>query len=72
MVDKIKNVIMAGPSHCQDGITNNCTQNCTRKNGTYECSCYPGFVINSTAPEECEGKQFYIILMKPLELLCKF
>ena len=41
---------VAGPSQCQDGITDNCTQienECIR-------SCHPGFVM-STIPGQCVG-----------------
>ena len=48
---------MVGPSQCQDGITNNCTQKCTRDNGTdYECACYPGFIMSNTTFGLCEGE----------------
>ena len=47
---------MAGPNQCQDGITNNCTQNCTRDNGVYECSCYSGFLMSNITFELCEGE----------------
>ena len=41
----------AGPTECQDGVTNNCTQTCNRtvSNGTssYECGCYEGYELDS-------------------------
>ena len=45
-----------GPSQCQDGITNNCTQMCLRENGRYDCRCYPGFYLSNTIPGQCEGE----------------
>ena len=39
----------AGPSECQDGVTNNCSQICTRNslNRQYECSCNDGYVLDN-------------------------
>ena len=49
----------AGPTECQDGVTNNCTQTCTRivSNGTssYECGCKEGYELNSDNAT-CVGK----------------
>ena len=47
-----------GPFECQDGVTNNCSQGCTR-NGTifnmYKCDCDSGFAPNHFG--YCEGKK---------------
>ena len=48
------------PTECQDGVTNNCTQNCTRTtsmNGTssYECGCNQGYELNLDNAT-CDGK----------------
>ena len=49
----------AGPTECQDGITNNCTQICTRtvSNGasSYECGCNKGYKLDSDNTT-CVGK----------------
>ncbi len=35
-----------GPTECQDGVTNNCSQACTRNIlGDYECSCNDGYAL---------------------------
>ena len=31
-------------NECQDGVTNNCSQMCTRNSGGYVCSCDNGYV----------------------------
>ena len=53
------NIIHADPTVCQDGVTNNCTQNCARSvfNGTssYECGCREGFELNPDNTT-CDGK----------------
>ena len=52
-------IIYTGPTECQDGVTNNCTQTCTRtiSNGTssYECGCSEGFELNSDNTT-CDGE----------------
>ena len=49
---------LVGPSRCQDGVTNNCTQKCTRDNvtGVHKCSCREGFKNSSGSETVCEGK----------------
>ena len=42
---------VAGPSQCQDGITDNCTQ----IENECICSCHSGFVMSSTIPGQCVG-----------------
>ena len=53
-----------GATQCQDGVTNNCTQGCTRDNitGVHKCSCQEGFDVSSGSESECKGNN-YIILM---------
>ena len=49
----IKIYAVAGPSQCQDGITDNCTQienECIRVR-----SCHPGFIMSRTTPGQCVG-----------------
>ena len=50
---------LSDPTECQDGVTNNCTQNCTRtfSNGTssYECGCSEGYRLNLDNAT-CDGK----------------
>lgn len=50
--------ICSGPSQCQDGVTNNCTQNCIRNatTGAHKCSCLPGFEFQMGSDSVCEGK----------------
>ena len=50
--------ILLGPSQCQDGVTNNCTQNCIRNitTGAHECSCHSGYEIQTGSDSVCEGK----------------
>ena len=51
--------IYTGPTECQDGVTNDCTETCTRtvSNGTssYECGCYEGYELNPDNTT-CHGK----------------
>ena len=49
-------------SECQDGLTNNCTQICTRNtskidgiSSSYECSCTTGFITNENDSNLCIG-----------------
>ena len=55
------NSFVTGPTQCQDGITNNCTQECTRDadTGVYNCSCYSdlGYQINPDNDTLCIGTQ---------------
>ena len=46
-----------GPTQCQDGVTNNCTQECSRNvtNGVHECSCRPGYEFALGSNSICEG-----------------
>ena len=49
----------SGPTECQDGVTNNCTQTCSRnvsQNGTssYECGCSEGYLLNEDGAI-CDG-----------------
>ena len=50
---------ITGPTQCQDGITNNCTQECTRDadTGVHNCSCYSdlGYQINPDNDTLCIG-----------------
>ena len=54
------NLFIVGPTQCQDGATNNCTQQCTRDadTGVYNCSCYSdlGYQINPDNDALCIGK----------------
>ena len=53
-------VCSIGPFECQDGVTNNCSQNCTRRliNETmsyeYDCGCDLGYATNYSG--YCEGE----------------
>ena len=55
-------IVYVGPTQCQvqDGVTNNCTQECTRDadTGVYNCSCYSdlGYQINPDNDTICIGK----------------
>ena len=53
-------ILYVGASECQDGITNNCTQICTRNISdgisSYECSCNTGYVPNENTTNLCDGK----------------
>ena len=48
-----------GPTECQDGATNDCTQTCTRSTSNetyyYECGCNDGYKLNSDYTT-CDGK----------------
>ena len=45
-----------GPTECQDGVTNNCTQECARDNtGVYTCHCLEGYNISSDSDSVCNG-----------------
>ena len=55
-----------GPSECQDSVTNNCTQVCTRSissdgMSSYECSCDAGYVPNENNTNLCDG-EFDVVL----------
>ena len=54
--------IYADPSKCQDGVTNNCTQLCTRTSSGnqtfYSCSCEDGQRIMDGSETDCVGKQY--------------
>ena len=58
--------IYIGPFECQDGVTNNCSQGCTRSliNETmsyeYECVCDMGFAANHFG--YCESKSLLMTL----------
>ena len=49
-----------GPTECQDGVTNDCTQNCTRSTSNktyyYECGCNEGYELNPADYTTCDGK----------------
>ena len=56
------NIIISGLfitdlTQCQDGVTNNCTQKCTRDADTevYNCSCHPGYQIDADHDTLCSG-----------------
>ena len=53
----------AGPTECQDGVTNNCTQTCNRtlsnETFTYECGCDEGYQLNSDSTT-CDGKPIHV------------
>ena len=51
-----------GPTQCQDGVTNNCTQECTRdiNTGIHNCSCYLGYQIDADYDTVCSGKLYYM------------
>ena len=51
---------------CNEGI-DNCAQNCTNTIGSYACSCYSGYVLNSDGLT-CSGKT--ITCMHILKQLC--
>ena len=42
---------------CQDGITNMCTQLCSRDDETmnYNCGCMKGYNISMENPDMCDG-----------------
>ena len=42
-------------TECQDGITNNCSQTCTRNRSTYVCGCRHGFSLSDTSLGTCNG-----------------
>ena len=48
---------LAGPNQCQDGVTNNCNQECIRDDitGVHICSCREGFNFSSGSETVCEG-----------------
>ena len=50
--------ILAGPTQCQDGVTNNCTHECTRNatTGAHECTCRSGFDFGVGSDSMCEGE----------------
>ena len=50
-------ILSIGPTECQDGVTNNCTQDCTRNviAGVHECSCKTGFEFALGSASICEG-----------------
>ena len=60
--------LLLGPTECQDGVTNNCTQECTRyryaNTGVYNCSCYPGYNISTDDSTSCHGKQSIMLILK--------
>ena len=62
-------MLYVGPSECQDGVTNNCSQDCTRRlineslSYEYDCTCDEGYAANHFG--YCEGKN---LLMKALIL----
>ena len=41
-------------------LNGNCSQICTNSNGSYACSCFSGFQINSNN-QSCNGKDFNVI-----------
>ena len=54
-------IIKKGPTECQDGVTNNCSQACIRDFlGRYECSCNDGYALHMDA---CVG-EFRVIQIK--------
>ena len=48
---------LLGSTECQDGVTNNCTQECTRDMdaGVYNCSCFTGYELSNDSTT-CKGK----------------
>ena len=57
-----QSIVYIDPNECQEGITNNCSQICTRNVSlsgvsSYECSCYEGYSQNNTDPNLCEGER---------------
>ena len=63
-------ILYVGLAECQDGVTNNCSQNCTRHliNETmsyeYECTCDVGFAANRFG--YCKGEIFHAYCMSRL------
>ena len=62
-----------GPTECQEGITNNCTQICTRNatmsgESSHECSCYDGYSQNDMHTNLCDG-EFNCYVTVPILLL---
>ena len=53
-------IIILGPRECQDGVTHNCTQLCTRNQTDsqmhYICSCEEGYKLNKTSDGSCIGE----------------
>ena len=46
----IKKKLQKGPTECQDGVTNNCSQACIQDFlGRYECSCNDGYALHVDA-----------------------
>ena len=52
------NIASLEPSQCQDGQTNDCTQNCERNatTGVHKCSCRAGYEIQMGSDSVCIGK----------------
>ena len=59
VIQHINRYLLAVLTECQDGVTNNCTQECTRDilSGEHNCSCRSGFRISDTSDSMCEGKK---------------
>ena len=44
-----------------DGVTHGCAQICTNTEGSYNCSCNPGFEL-ANDQRLCDGKKLFILL----------
>lgn len=67
--------LYAGTFECQDGVTNNCTQVCTRNISSdeisaYECSCNAGYILNENDTSFCDGELYKpLLIANPLLIL---
>ena len=55
----VATLVCTGPTECQNGVTNDCTQTCTRSTSNetyyYECGCNDGYQLNLDYTT-CDGK----------------
>ena len=51
-------------TECQDGVTNNCTQECTRDSvtGEHHCSCNEGYELIDGSDSKCGGNYNIVLL----------